>query len=96
MRWEYLELRVHALHDFWADSLGRGGKLSSGTGGQHGAAGVWNALGDEGWELVGIASGDPPNQSYLAIFKRPRQTDRYEERENGLVHAPHLVRRAGT
>lgn len=90
-QWEYLELRVHGSHDFWSDSLGRSGKLSRATGVHGGTAAVWNDLGEQGWELVAIASGDPPNQSYLAILKRPRQPNPHAESANGTAHDSHVL-----
>lgn len=74
-KWEYIELRVFGPD--WADSRGNAGRLVSLPIKQGGAAQwrwtspVLNELGEEGWELVGMADDASPN-AYTAFFKRPK------------------------
>ncbi len=69
-RWEYLE--IWASKAQWWDSVGRSGKLPEST-----ADDCWpvtpllNELGDQGWEVVGIAADGYHWWQQKLLLKRP-------------------------
>jgi hypothetical protein len=68
--WEYLT--VAYLSNSWSDSLGRRGELPSGFDYYTGdPTGLLNDLGEQGWELCGVASKNG-NNVYQLFLKRPR------------------------
>lgn len=78
-RWEYLECVVdyHGTGSWW-DSVGRSGELAEGQSGYH-AGPLLNALGAQGWELVGIQvlpRGDHYTSQARWLFKRTTESNR--------------------
>lgn len=78
-QWEYLEAYVHA--DVWHDSTGRTETLEQvrvpvrGVTGQYAStAPVLNALGQQGWELAGVAVLETPYPTQRLYLKRPKQS----------------------
>jgi hypothetical protein len=69
MKWEYLEVIVS--HRKWEDSMGRSGNLATVPSGLSHCAALLNQLGDQGWELTGIA-GSESTSYYRAFLKRPK------------------------
>ena len=75
-KWEYLEVRVFGPE--WGDSRGNWGRLEAQelkrgyAAHWHWSATLLNELGEEGWELTGIADDESPN-AYTAFFKRPKE-----------------------
>lgn len=74
-RWEYLAVHFEGRH--WADSLGhRGDVVNAGrpynetVNNDHQPGKLLNELGDQGWEVVGVASGDASD--YRLFLKRPK------------------------
>ena len=70
-KWEYLEVCV--APGGWVDSMGRSGELAW-QASQHAsfasAAALLNELGQQGWEVAGVAANAP--QGYFTLlFKRP-------------------------
>ena len=65
-QWEYLQVAVHEHH--WHDGRGRGGKLRAAGDSQA----ALEDLGLEGWELVGIASGQF-SSTYRLFLRRPKE-----------------------
>ena len=63
-RWEHLSIGIN--EQSWWDSLGRKGKLAD----RANPTAVLDALGDEGWELTGVAAGDQAR--YRLFLKRPK------------------------
>ncbi len=76
-RWEYLEVQV--FRENWVDSLGRRGELpresviegGSGYPSLYSSAALLNELGEQGWELAGVAGGADVD-SHKLLLKRPR------------------------
>ena len=70
--WEYLYVAIS--HEYWGDSLGRGGRLPKVR--PEGWRIDWtppgslsNELGAQGWEIAGVTGGE---RDYTLIFKRPK------------------------
>ena len=55
MKWEYLEITVSKYG--WADSMGRKGSLVPREGASY-TADLLNGLGEQGWELAGVAGSE--------------------------------------
>jgi hypothetical protein len=71
-RWEYLTLFIESSR--WSDSLGRAGTVPLGKnmGVRAGdPTALLNELGEQGWELAGVAGRDD-NGVYRLFLKRPR------------------------
>ena len=74
-RWEYLEVQVHAQR--WLDSLGRRGELpresvfEDGSPYLYSSAALLNELGEQGWELAGVA-GSTGVDYHKLLLERPR------------------------
>jgi hypothetical protein len=68
-RWEYLMVTVAEGH--WRDNLGREGKLDHLRRNVDFPAAMCAALGDDAWELAGIASSGHI-ESHILYFKRPK------------------------
>ncbi len=69
-KWEYLEVRISGPE--WADSRGNSGKLEHlklRCLSWHSATPMMNELGEQGWEMSGIADDESLN-SYIIFFKR--------------------------
>jgi hypothetical protein len=87
LRWEYLELEIHDY--FWKDSTGQGGaipELPTEQGDLWSVQPLCNALGAQGWELVGAVGSESLSQ-YKLFFKRPK----HEESSHaavGVLSAP--------
>jgi hypothetical protein len=74
-RWEYLSVHVEKYH--WSDRLGRRGDVPRAgrpylptVENAHNSGQLLHELGEQGWELVGIASGDA--YQYRLFLKRPK------------------------
>lgn len=72
-KWEYLEMLVQSM--YWIDSMGRSGRSTSQFHPEYlqcqlcVPSSLINELGEQGWELTGVASG---TMSDTLFFKRPR------------------------
>ena len=69
-KWEYLEVSVAYRH--WVDSMGRSGELSQQAhshAGFYSAASLLNELGQQGWEVTGVAAGN--SSTFTLLLKRP-------------------------
>lgn len=70
MKWEYLEVVVSGAS--WSDHAGGSGEVRVDELGSSFVAHHCNRLGDEGWELIGVA-GSHTTQHFRLIFKRPKE-----------------------
>ena len=69
-RWEYLTISYK--YGSWSDSLGRTGTFPKAYGpGTADPTSLLNDLGEQGWELSGVACRDPYDVIHL-FLKRPR------------------------
>ena len=68
-RWEYLVIAgwVNATFGNWSDGLGRSGNLPD----EASLAELMNGLGEQSWELTGVAFSTNPREFRL-FLKRPR------------------------
>lgn len=69
MRREYLE--IHVRHQYWRDSMGREGQFEYLPGWGSSPGTLLNTLGEQGWELAGVA-GSQGEQEYRLFLKRPK------------------------